>query len=104
MSRKFQLFGGPLCGISVVYVKPEIRIKLRAGADPLVARYRFAVNGYYYENTREVSEVPPNKEADVKTAEFIAADTPPSWGSHAMDTKEYRGTPWPQWFTWQLKH
>lgn len=96
--RKYQLIGGPLCGSYVHYTKPILKVRLRAGADPLVALYRFAVNGYYHEGTKVAEDVPYNKEAEVKAAETVDTETPPKW----VD-KENEGTPWPKWLQWQLK-
>ncbi len=60
----FPLIGGPLCGMTLQLTKPELRIKLRAGKDLLVARYIRIDAAYHHENTKELSEVPINKEAE----------------------------------------
>ena len=98
--RRYPLIGGPVCGLYLQYTKDELWIKFRYYEDrPLVAKYRFAVNGYYHEKTVGAVEAgTAGNKVEIKLAEAVATETPPTW----EDRDEYPD-PWPKWSQWQLK-
>lgn len=87
VARKVPLIGGPLCGGTILHVKPYIRVRLRAGAEPLVALYKFELDGYYYQFTKVAIEVPQSTETENRAAELDHMETPPKW----------EGAPWTLW-------